>query len=65
MQGNTEAESAVNTPGEWKVFRNEAIAPTPVSYVGFFEQIDGSRYPWGWEQPGYDDSSWARRACRG
>lgn len=58
MQGNTEAESAVNTPGEWKVFRNEAIAPTPVSYVGFFEQIDGSRYPWGWEQPGYDDSSW-------
>ena len=58
VQGNTEAESAVNTPGEWKVFRNEAIAPTPVSYVGFFEQIDGSRYPWGWEQPGYDDSSW-------
>lgn len=58
VQGNTEAESAVNTPGEWKVFRNEAIAPTPVSYVGFFEQIDGNRYPWGWEQPGYDDSSW-------
>lgn len=27
-------------------------------FSGPGEYIDGSRYPWGWQQPDYDDSAW-------
>ncbi|MBK9016697.1 MAG: alpha-L-rhamnosidase N-terminal domain-containing protein [Saprospiraceae bacterium] len=66
LQGNTEAEDLVNTDKTWKVLRNEAYKPLPVdraklqSYLvtGDGDDVDGSRYPWGWEQPDFDDSKW-------
>jgi alpha-L-rhamnosidase len=67
MQGNTEAEKAVNTAdGTWKCWINNAYQPEPVDIqkmqtyivVGDGERVDGRQYPWGWEQPGYDDSAW-------
>jgi hypothetical protein len=27
--------------------------------VGPGERVDGAKYPWGWEQPEYNDSSWS------
>jgi alpha-L-rhamnosidase len=66
LQGNTEAEDLVNTDKTWRVLRNEAYKPLPVdraklqSYLvtGDGDDVDGSRYPWGWEQPSFDDSKW-------
>lgn len=62
VQGNTAAEKAVNTPGEWVVMRNEAFSPIPsdhgTHYLGAQDEIDGARYPWGWETTAYDDSAW-------
>lgn len=66
LQGNTEAEDLVNTDKTWRVLRNESYKPLPVdraklqSYLvtGDGDDVDGSRYPWGWEQPSFDDSKW-------
>ncbi|HPQ16242.1 MAG TPA: alpha-L-rhamnosidase N-terminal domain-containing protein, partial [Bryobacteraceae bacterium] len=67
LAGNGEAERVVNTGREWKCIRNEAYEPEPVTrklvpfgyYVaGPGERVTASRYPWGWEQPDYDDSAW-------
>jgi hypothetical protein len=66
LQGDTEAEHVVNTGREWRGVVNTAYQPIPVTFEqvnGYYaappgERIDGARYPWGWEQPGYDDSGW-------
>lgn len=61
LQGNSEVEQIANTDASWKVFVNKAYSPIPygpASSVGSFERVDGSRYPWGWEHPEYDDSGW-------
>ncbi|MCF8246184.1 MAG: alpha-L-rhamnosidase N-terminal domain-containing protein [Saprospiraceae bacterium] len=66
LQGNTEAEDLVNTDKTWRVLRNEAYRPLPVDrgklqayfVTGDGDDVDASRYPWGWEQPGFDDSKW-------
>ncbi len=66
VQGNTEAEAAVNTNSGWKAFRSGAFEMIPLdrnvvtgyTVVGPGERIDGDRFPWGWEQPGYDDAAW-------
>ena len=51
-------------------FRNPAVEAMPrdsgkVSgyfVVGPGERVDGSRYPWGWQTPGFDDASWPAAA---
>ncbi len=66
LQGDTEAERIADTGPEWKALRNEACSLIHVSYdlaggyyaAGPGEKVDGGRYPWGWETPGYDDSAW-------
>ena len=66
LQGDTEAESVVNTDNSWKCFQDsslEIIPPEPemaafYNVVGPGESVDGSRYPWGWETNQFDDSSW-------
>ncbi|MCC6724680.1 MAG: alpha-L-rhamnosidase N-terminal domain-containing protein [Saprospiraceae bacterium] len=66
LQGNTEAEDLVNTDKTWRVLRNEAYRPLPVDrgklqayhVTGDGDDVDASRYPWGWEQPDFDDSKW-------
>lgn len=67
LQGDGEAEKAVNTDPSWRALRNAAYAPLNVPreelhyqyYVaGPGDQVDGAAYPWGWEQPGFDDSAW-------
>jgi alpha-L-rhamnosidase len=66
LQGDTRAERIVDTGGEWKCAANTAYRPVPVTQkevpgyyaVGSGEHVNGAAYPWGWEQPGYDDSFW-------
>lgn len=67
VQADSAAEAAVGTPGTWKVLRNPGYAPLPVKSEevgGYYvsapgESVDGSRYPWGWESPEFDDAAWA------
>ena len=68
VQGNTEAEQVINTSTSWKAIRNDSVSLLPIDrrsigYAYFVggpgEQVDAARYPWGWEQPEYDDSQWS------
>ncbi len=69
VQGDTEAEAAVNTKlgNGWTSLHDTAYEAiqmgrdvVPYFYVvGPGERVDASKYPWGWEQPGFDDSSWS------
>lgn len=76
IQGNSEAESAVNTPGNgWKVWHDdsysfsieEADSLRAYCVIGPSEMCDGARHPWGWRDAGFDDSAWVtpRRFERG
>jgi len=67
LQGDTDKEEIVNTDANWKVIRNEAYSPLRVRQymrqrgyivVGPGEKVDGSRYPWDWQEGDYDDSDW-------
>lgn len=66
LQGETSAESAANTNDSWKCALDAAVSMIPLdrnevpfySVVGPGEQLDGSRYPWGWESNDFDDSTW-------
>lgn len=66
LQGDGEAEAAVNTGNGWKCIQNAAYKPYPITpenrveywAAGPGEELDASLYPWGWEQSGFDDSSW-------
>jgi hypothetical protein len=65
LAGASEAERAVDTGKTWKCIRDEAYSPEYGAgkvhgyfAIGASERVDAARYPWGWEQPGYNDSSW-------
>ncbi|MHB8581536.1 MAG: family 78 glycoside hydrolase catalytic domain [Ignavibacteriaceae bacterium] len=66
LQGDTKQEEFVNTNESWKVYKDEAYSPhiakpalPNVYYVaGPGDCVDGSKYPWGWELPNYDDNGW-------
>jgi alpha-L-rhamnosidase len=66
VQGDGPAEAAVNTGNGWKVWQNTAYKPLPPDMarlqtylaIGDQEQVEGAAYPWGWEQPAYNDSAW-------
>lgn len=66
VQGDGTAEAAVNTDKSWKSFRDTAIEAIPVgaktnhayTVVGPGENVDGNRYPWGWEKTNFDDKTW-------
>ena len=67
LQGNTDAEKAINTGDGWKVFHNTSYTPCSTDngsrlrtymVIGPGDQVDASQYPWGWEQAGYNDAAW-------
>ena len=60
--------------GKWKVIQNKAYQPIPWTHPvrGYYvagpgDRVDGSKYPWGWEQADYDASHWnkARSVANG
>jgi hypothetical protein len=66
LQGDTRAERIVDAGALWKCIRNQAYQPLPVdrAQVPFYyvadpgERVTAALYPWGWEQPDFDDSAW-------
>jgi len=67
VQGDTDKEQAVNTNLSWKVLVDTAYTPCSTDnmqrlrtymVIGPGDHVKGAAYPWGWEQPGYDDSRW-------
>ena len=67
LQVAGEAEKALSTDRNWKAIRDEAYAPVPIVpaeiynryYVaGPGDRVDAAAYPWGWEQPDFDDAKW-------
>lgn len=67
LQGDGETEQMANTNTSWKTFRDTAYTPcsTDNGYrlrtymvIGPGDQVNASVYPWGWEQPGYNDAAW-------
>jgi len=63
LQTDDAKYSFINTDRNWRVLQDSAYAPVPVTLntfvvVGPGEKIDGSKYPWGWQNTDYDDSAW-------
>jgi alpha-L-rhamnosidase len=66
VQGDGAAEAVANTDESWKCSRGQALEMLAWDWrkvsgyfvVGPGEQLDASRYPWGWESPGFADSAW-------
>jgi hypothetical protein len=66
VQGDGDAEAVVNTGESWKCYRSQAVEMIPWDWrkvdgyfvVGPGESVDGSKVPWGWEAPDYDDTGW-------
>jgi hypothetical protein len=55
----------VESGQQWKCIRDEAYSPESVrgKVYGYYaagppDRVDGEKYPWGWEQPDFDDSAW-------
>lgn len=68
LQGDGKTESQVNTDTSWRVLQNAAYMPEPLDMarmqtyivVGDGDRVEGAKYPWGWEQPGFDDRNWLK-----
>jgi hypothetical protein len=68
LQGDGTAEQVVNTGPDWLCHHDKAYQPLPISpedrveywALGPGDQVDGALHPWGWEQPGFNDSKWSK-----
>ncbi|MFN5056165.1 MAG: alpha-L-rhamnosidase C-terminal domain-containing protein [Bacteroidota bacterium] len=69
LQGDGEKEKIINTDKTWKVLRDSSYLPCSLdngarvkSYmvVGPGDQVDASKYPWGWETYAYNDDAWEK-----
>ncbi len=66
VQGDTSQESVVNTNESWRVLQSRAVRMIPINrkaipfymVVGPGIRVDASQVPWGWQNPGFDDSAW-------
>jgi alpha-L-rhamnosidase len=66
LQGDGPTEDVADTDESWKTLRSDAVQMIPPDrekirayfVVGPGEQVEGSKYPWGWETPNFDDSGW-------
>lgn len=69
LQGDGDVEAVANTGRSWKTSVNPAISLLPIDRDAIFheyfvggpgEMVDASRYPWGWEDPAFDDHTWGQ-----
>lgn len=66
LQSASPEHAEVNTNKAWRCIQDRAYSsvPWPADEVTGYhaiagtEKLDGNVYPWGWESPGFDDSSW-------
>jgi hypothetical protein len=74
LQGDTAAERAASTGPSWKCAVDRAYSPIPVrmgrDVFGYYvagpgERVVAAAYPWNWQMPDFDDSSWAAAVSLG
>ena len=66
VQGDGSAEEIVNTGPTWKAFKSQAVRMIRLDaekiggylVTGPGEEVDGAKYPWGWESRDFDDFGW-------
>nr|WP_232541098.1 family 78 glycoside hydrolase catalytic domain [Spirosoma endbachense] len=66
LQGDGDTEKIANTDASWKILHNPAYSPIrndipklrTYIVVGDGDRVDAATYPWGWEQPNFDDKAW-------
>ena len=66
LQVESTANPMVDSNGQWKCVEDRAYSPQPIpndqitGYMALspYEKINAHLYPWGWEQPAFDDSQW-------
>ncbi len=66
VQGDGSAEEIANTGQSWKAFKNQGVSMIRLDAgkIGGYlvpgpgEEVDGAKYPWGWETKDFDDSNW-------
>jgi len=74
VQGNDSSARVVNSNSTWKYSTCNAFTPSvflpgspSVFYqyyaAGPLDSIDGSKFPWGWEQVSFNDSGWNTAAA--
>lgn len=60
-----ETLETLHSDSRWKAlpdnsYRQIYDSPITSQVVGMGEDLDGTKYPWDWQCPGYDDSSWEK-----
>ncbi len=66
LQADDEKYYHLNTDTSWRIYQNAAYQPIPITSEmthGFYavspgDRVDGTRYPWGWQDSDFDDSAW-------
>lgn len=66
LQGDAGTESMVDTNSSWKVIESRALQMIPINrktipfymVVGPGIRVDAAKVPWGWQDPGFNDSDW-------
>ena len=70
LRSANEEFNHINTDDSWRVYKNPAYRQItydellkPRWFYGFYacggkDEVFASKYPWGWEGPGFDDNQW-------
>jgi hypothetical protein len=67
LQGNGDTEKIINTGDNWKVYSDASYTPCSTDngarlhtymVTGPGDNVDAAKYPWGWEQPAFNDAAW-------
>ncbi|HEY1214940.1 MAG TPA: hypothetical protein VGE93_15020, partial [Bryobacteraceae bacterium] len=66
LQADRPEYATINTGSLWKCIEDKAYSPQPLppdQSTGYYalsptEKLNAGAYPWGWEQPNFDDSAW-------
>ena len=70
LQGDSDSEQIVNTGAEWRCIMDRAYTANPIAKdqrtgftaLGPSEELNASRYPWGWQNTDFDDADWQKAA---
>ncbi|GAC1591132.1 MAG: hypothetical protein NVS3B19_12020 [Ginsengibacter sp.] len=74
IQGDGDIEKSVNSNDSWKVFHDEAYSPCSTDngsrlrtymVIGPGDDVEESKYPWGWEANDYNDGNWKKAVRAG
>ncbi len=67
VQGDSDKETEINTPGNWRCKQIDAYSPVISNseslgtfiIIGPGDNIEGDKYPWGWNGNDFNDADWS------